>query len=59
MMRELEESFGRKIKTVEQALVDQERNLSNTFDGMIRLADTQIQKTVAEVIKNNSQEFSN
>ncbi len=36
MMRELEESFGRKIKTVEQALVDQERNLSNTFDGLIR-----------------------
>ena len=40
MRRELEESFGRKIKNVEQALVDQERSLMGTFDTLIRQADT-------------------
>ena len=42
MRRELEETFGRKIANVEQALQDQERNLTSTFDGLIRQADAQI-----------------
>ena len=56
MRRDLEESFGRKIKNVEQALVDQERSLMNTFDSLIRQADTQINKQVSEAIKNANDE---
>ena len=56
MRRELEDSFGRKIRNVEQALVDQERSLMNTFDSLIRQADTQINKQVGEAIKNANEE---
>ena len=52
-MRELEESFGAKVKALERAMVENERTMSGTFDLLIKQADTQIQKRVNDMIHAN------
>ena len=39
VLRDLEDGFNRKLKAVEQQLVEQERHLTTTFEGLIRQAD--------------------
>jgi len=51
VIKDLEEVFARKIKNLEQALLDSERNLTATFEGLIRQADLQINKSITEAMK--------